>query len=90
MQAVKQDHSKDIARASANRHADAYLTGSLRNSVGHDAVEADRREDKRKYGEAAEEQSLHSGIFGLTGNDISHGARMQQGKSAIEILDGDA
>ena len=42
-----QHHADDVAAAGAERHADADLVGPLRDGVGRDAVEPDRREHER-------------------------------------------
>ena len=87
---MQQDHAQDVADAGSNGHADADLTRTLRNGVGHDAVEADSGENEGKDGEGTEEQSLHARVFGLISDHVLHGAGMQQGEAGIETLNGAA
>ena len=65
-----QHQPDDVAAAGAERHADADLVGALRDGVGGDAVQADRREHERDDAEEA--------------GEAGHGALLIEG--AIDLL----
>ena len=54
--AARADQADHIARARAERHADADFVGALRHRVRDHAVDAERGEDQRERGEEGQQQ----------------------------------
>ena len=50
-------HADDVPARRAERHPHADLVGALRDDVGHDAVDADRRDHQAEHAEQREHAS---------------------------------
>lgn len=83
-----ENHADDVAGVSAKGHAEADFRGSLRNRVGHDAIDADQGEGEGNGGEDEEQESLEAALGDGIGDDLIEGFDVGEGLVFVDGPDG--
>src|SRR6266705_545395 len=85
--ALLEHERQHLARLSAQRHAQADFTGSLRHGIRQHAVNSNRREDERERAEQAEQRRAHARGPQPLPQNLLHGLGVGEGQIFVNRLD---
>ena len=87
-QAMRHDAAEDGLAPRAERHPDADLAPALRHQIRQHAVGADRREQKREAGKAAEQVHQHARLPQRAADHVVHRPQPDNRERGIGLTHG--